>query len=199
MTENSNNNPTPGNEKPLESWKEIATYLQRDVRTVRRWEKNESLPVRRHQHQARSSVYAYPSELGTWLATRQPTAELAASRYRSPASALAMAAALLLALASVASGPLVNPPGAAAGELGRGTVARQVWSPTMEEAGAVSPDGRYLSFIDWETGDMAVRNLATGEQHRLTDKGTWQESGEYAEDSVFSPDSQQVVFGWFNG
>ena len=51
------------NEVPLESWKEIAAYLKRDVRTVKRWEKGEGLPVRRHQHQARSSVYAYPSEV----------------------------------------------------------------------------------------------------------------------------------------
>ncbi len=34
----------------LESWKEIAAYLGRDARTVRRWEKNEGLPVQRHFH-----------------------------------------------------------------------------------------------------------------------------------------------------
>ena len=49
------------NEVPLESWKEIAAYLKRDVRTLKRWERHESLPVRRYLHQARSTVYAYPS------------------------------------------------------------------------------------------------------------------------------------------
>ncbi len=49
------------NETPLESWKEIANYLKRTVRTVRRWEKKENLPVHRHLHQAASSVYAYAS------------------------------------------------------------------------------------------------------------------------------------------
>ncbi len=56
------------NEKPLESWKEIAGYLKRDVRTVVRWEKEEKLPVRRHHHKSRSSVYAYTSELEAWKA-----------------------------------------------------------------------------------------------------------------------------------
>ena len=50
-------------EKPLQSWKEIAAYLDRDERTVQRWEKAEALPVRRHRSGIRSSVYAYASEL----------------------------------------------------------------------------------------------------------------------------------------
>ena len=54
----------------LESWKEIAVYLGRDERTVRRWEKQEGLPVRRHVHQRQSSVYAYKSELDAWRQSR---------------------------------------------------------------------------------------------------------------------------------
>jgi len=42
----------------LDSWKEIAAYLRRDVATVRRWEKREGLPVHRHQHDKLGSVYA---------------------------------------------------------------------------------------------------------------------------------------------
>src|ERR1035437_802074 len=71
---------TPGNDKTgakLESWKEIAAYLQRDVSTVRRWEKLEGLPVRRHEHRTRSSVYAIPAELDAWRAARQPEPEVA--------------------------------------------------------------------------------------------------------------------------
>ena len=49
--------------KRLESWKQIAAYLDRHVTTVRRWEKQESLPVHRHAHSKLDSVYAYPSEL----------------------------------------------------------------------------------------------------------------------------------------
>lgn len=50
----------------LESWKEIASYLGRDVTTVRRWEKREGLPVRRLHHSRLGSVYAYTAELDTW-------------------------------------------------------------------------------------------------------------------------------------
>src|SRR5712675_2112123 len=50
----------------LEAWKEIASYLGRDVTTVRRWEKREGLPVHRLQHSKLGSVYAYSSELAAW-------------------------------------------------------------------------------------------------------------------------------------
>ena len=56
----------------LDSWKEIAAYLRRDVRTVQRWEKKESLPVYRHQHDKLGSVYAYKADLDKWFNTRQP-------------------------------------------------------------------------------------------------------------------------------
>jgi len=55
----------------LESWKEIATYLGRDVTSVRRWEKREGMPVHRHVHDKRGSVYAYGSELDAWLQSRR--------------------------------------------------------------------------------------------------------------------------------
>jgi len=50
----------------LESWKEIAAYLGRDVTTVRRWERREGLPVYRIQHSKLGSVYAYTTELDAW-------------------------------------------------------------------------------------------------------------------------------------
>src|SRR6185437_7033869 len=51
----------------LDSWKEIAGFLRRDVRTVQRWEKKEGLPVYRHQHEKLGSVYAYRPELAAWF------------------------------------------------------------------------------------------------------------------------------------
>jgi hypothetical protein len=54
----------------LDSWKEIAVYLNRGVRTVQRWEREEGLPVRRHNHRRRASVYAIPSEVQRWIADR---------------------------------------------------------------------------------------------------------------------------------
>jgi TolB-like protein/tetratricopeptide (TPR) repeat protein len=55
----------------LDSWKEIAAYLNREVRTLQRWEKLENLPVHRHQHDTLGSVYAYKSELDAWRRQRQ--------------------------------------------------------------------------------------------------------------------------------
>ena len=64
--------------------------------------------------------------------------------------------------------------------------------------GAPSPEGRYLSTVDWDTGDLAIKEIATGKQRRLTDKGTWQESLEYALFSIWSPDGKKVAYSWFN-
>ena len=54
----------------LESWKEIAAYLKRDVTTVQRWEKREGMPVHRHLHDKVGSVFAFKSELDAWVAGR---------------------------------------------------------------------------------------------------------------------------------
>ena len=54
----------------LDSWKEIALYLRRDVTTVRRWEKREGLPVHRHVHDKLGSVYAFKAEIDTWSKQR---------------------------------------------------------------------------------------------------------------------------------
>jgi len=51
----------------LDSWKEIAGYLGRDLRTVRRWEKEKGLPVRRVPGGERSAVFAYSEEIDEWL------------------------------------------------------------------------------------------------------------------------------------
>lgn len=58
--------------KRLDSWKEIALYLDRDVRTAQRWEKREGLPVHRHFHEKASSVYAFKQEVDAWLKSRCP-------------------------------------------------------------------------------------------------------------------------------
>src|SRR5579862_523728 len=57
-------------EDRLDSWKEIAAYLKRDITTVQRWERREGMPVRRHLHDKLGSVYAFRSELDTWTQSR---------------------------------------------------------------------------------------------------------------------------------
>ncbi len=65
---------TPSESKPeqrLDSWKEIAAYLERDITTVQRWEKREGMPVHRHLHDKRGSVYALSCELDAWRLSRK--------------------------------------------------------------------------------------------------------------------------------
>jgi TolB-like protein/Flp pilus assembly protein TadD len=54
----------------LDSWKAIAAYLKRDVTTVQRWERREAMPVHRHLHDKRGSVYALVPELDAWRESR---------------------------------------------------------------------------------------------------------------------------------
>jgi hypothetical protein len=58
-------------EDRLDSWKEVATYLNRDVTTVQRWEKREGMPVHRHVHEKRGSVYGLTEELDLWMQSRR--------------------------------------------------------------------------------------------------------------------------------
>lgn len=51
----------------LVGWKEIATYLGKTDRTVKRWGKHRGLPIHRVPGVAKTSVYAYPAELDWWL------------------------------------------------------------------------------------------------------------------------------------
>ena len=74
-----------------------------------------------------------------------------------------------------------------------GMVVRQVWAgPDVDLLGAPSLDGRYLSFVDWETGDLAIRDLSSGEKRRLTNRPP----GEFAFYSRLSPDGQKVAYVW---
>src|SRR5262245_26038307 len=60
-----------GERRRLDSWKEIAAYLGRGIRTVQRWEREEGLPIRRLAHAERGSVFADPTELTEWWKSRQ--------------------------------------------------------------------------------------------------------------------------------
>jgi len=64
----------------LDSWKEIASFLKRGVRTVQRWEQNEGLPVHRHHHATLGSVYAFRSEVSAWWKSRGASLEGGATR-----------------------------------------------------------------------------------------------------------------------
>ena len=73
-----------------------------------------------------------------------------------------------------------------------------VWSgPEVDDEGGVSPDGRYLAYTDWDTGDLALHDTATGTDRRLTD--TRQEKSHvnvFAHGSAISRDGKQIAYNW---
>jgi len=175
----------------LESWKEIGAYLQRDARTVRRWEKEEGLPVHRHGHRRGSSVYAYPSEIDAWRAGRKVAAEPAPVRvfWRWPA----LAATMLLCLVMVGNG--VRP---VAAEQSRPMVKRLVCTDCGNNPEPdLTRDGKSMVFVDWKKGDIGVRDLTTGKVQMLLAKPpTSTDKREFAETPNISPDGRLVVFEW---
>lgn len=88
-------------------------------------------------------------------------------------------------------------PGAAGAKESKGLVVRRVrQAPGSGFVGSPSPDGRYFSDTDWESGNLVVRDLSTGEERFLTkNSGAWTK---YALLSLFSPDGKQLAYTWFN-
>lgn len=79
--------PSAPNER-LESWKEIGAYLNRDLRTVQRWERTKGLPVRRLPGGDMARVYAFRSELDAWWSRRGVNLQEAAAPTPQPSIAV---------------------------------------------------------------------------------------------------------------
>jgi len=156
----------------LDSWKDIATYLKRSVRTVHRWEKDEGLPVHRHQHRMLGSVFAYKSELDAWFnaRSRQPesgdeTARPVSSVRRSRAIALIGIAAILCIAGGVYILTRETEPAAPIANL-------QLIStfPGTHRSPSFSTDGRMVAFVSDAGGtpQVWVKNLAGGDPIQVT-------------------------------
>ena len=182
MSDSTTRHDRPEPEERLDSWKAIASYLNRDVTTVQRWEKRESMPVHRHLHDKLGSVYAFRSELDAWVRSRkaQPgpadfefdegplRAAPTTRKWRWLAAALVVCA-LALAMGRAAlqvHGP-ATPRGAAPADL-------RIESVTdfdgREQAAAISPDGRFAAFLSDRDGrpDVWVSRLGSGQFRNLT-------------------------------
>lgn len=72
--------PTVGRGLRLVGWKEIAAYLGKTDRTVKRWGRDRGLPVHRVPGKAKTSVYAYSGELDDWLETAEAETETKAEK-----------------------------------------------------------------------------------------------------------------------
>ena len=187
----------------LDSWKEIAAYLGRKVRTLRRWEKTEGLPVHRHFHGTAATVYAYEAELDRWLKGREErkghgesaSAPAAADRRRPFAFALAISVAVALIASAFLFwvGPAILRSGTSgAGAQGDGALGGAEEGPRYTILFADVPLGRSFrqpSFDISPSGDRgvfyAVRNGESGQLYiyeqsgsvvrpLLNDLGPWQ-------------------------
>jgi Tol biopolymer transport system component len=177
----------PMTDDRLDSWKDIAAYLKRSVRTVTRWEREEALPVRRHMHSKSGSVYAYKAELDAWWSARGK--ELAAQPETPPSSTLprprrpwrfAAAMVLLLGLA-VLAWHVASPRPVPAARLLPLTTYRGIEGPP-----SLSPDGNQVAFE--REGDIFVKQVDSEALVQLT-RTT---SPEHA--PAWSPDGRLVAF-----
>jgi Tol biopolymer transport system component len=68
--------------------------------------------------------------------------------------------------------------------------------PDLDMYAKPSPDGKYLAFTDWKTGNLAVLDVATGTTRQLTKDGALSQETRYAEPAVWSRDGQWIAFLW---
>jgi TolB-like protein len=99
---------TPQTEVPLESWKAIANYLQREVRTAQRWEQEEGLPVHRHEHKKQATVYAFQHEIDAWRVLRKKAPVTGSTGGRKPG--WIPAAIILLVLLAITTWWVIRSP-----------------------------------------------------------------------------------------
>lgn len=68
-----------------------------------------------------------------------------------------------------------------------------------------SPDGRWMLITDWDTGDIAIRDMSSPTlqvKRLMAQPGSWDtgpDPGSYAETPVFSPDLHQIAYLWETG
>ena len=79
-----------------------------------------------------------------------------------------------------------------------GLTASQMWSEAQDTHG-VSPDGRYLNYIDWENISINIKDLYNGTTRVLSKVGTWVKPNQFPDKSIWSPDGKKLAYYWFVG
>jgi Tol biopolymer transport system component len=207
--------PAKSPEDRLDSWKEIAAYLNRDVTTVQRWEKREGMPVHRHLHDKLGSVYASRAEIDGWArsrgkfrATRESenddaSADIAWSSLRPEFTTFRIRWTLLLTLFAAAAALAIG--------VGLWLERKEYFwrNPTaeakfqtvadfegVEQAAAVSRDGQFVAFLSDRDGhiDVWVTQVGSGQLHNLTHGNAPELVNPSVRTLGFSPDGSLVTF-----
>ncbi len=208
---------TPPTEKTLEdrldSWKEIAAYLNRDVTTVQRWEKREGMPVHRHLHDRMGSVYASRAELDAWTQSRNPRPSQENGNGAVPSPPPVPLPEAITPSPTRWQVPLLLILAAAALSIGaacwmyrteyfwRNPLTDAHFQPVtdfgvIEQSAAVSRDGHLIAFLSDREGqtDVWLTQAGSGQFHNLT-RGS---AREIVNPSVrtlgFVPDGSAVTF-----
>jgi Tol biopolymer transport system component len=199
-------------EDRLDSWKEIAAYLNRDVTTVQRWEKREGMPVHRHLHDRKGSIYAFRAELDTWAGSRNlraaqegggnpplpseplPRAEISTflARWK-----FTLPLATVLAALAIGAGLWLqkteyfwkNP-------IADARFQAVTDADSVDQAAAVSRDGHFVAFLSDREGQMDVwlTQVGSGQFHNLTRGGAPELVNPSVRTLGFSADGSLVTF-----
>ncbi len=200
-------------EDRLDSWKEIAAYLNRDVTTAQRWEKREGMPVHRHLHDRMGSVYAFRADLDAWARSRNlRAAREKESNAPSPNLSAAARSAVWRFLTKRA---LVLPLAVAGAALAigaslwfqkteyfwRNPIAEAQFQAVTdfdgaEQAAAVSRDGHFVAFLSDRDGrmDVWVTQVGSGQFYNLTHGSAPELVNPSVRTLGFSPDGSLVTF-----
>ena len=201
-------------EDRLDSWKEIAGYLNRDVTTVQRWEKREKMPVHRHVHDRMGSVYASRAELDAWVRSRNlqappesgndssssnppvlpPRAELETSRtnwkFILPLAITGVAVMIGASLWLRRTEYFWRNP------ISNARFQTVTDFDGVQEAAAVSRDGQFVAFLSNRDGqmDVWVTQVGSGQFHNLTHGSAPELVNPSIRTLGFSPDGSFVTF-----
>ncbi len=206
----------PSDRRPLEdrldSWKEIAAYLKRDVTTVQRWEKREGMPVHRHLHDRMGSVYASRADLDAWMRGRNLQVQENGDHAISPNAAVNPSRSVIsaflsrqtLALLLVAGGVLAIAAGLwlyRTEYFWRNPIADARFQTVTDfdgvsQAAAISRDGHFVAFLSDRDGqtDVWVTQIGSEEFHNLTHGRVPELVNPSIRTLGFSPDGSLVTF-----
>ena len=204
-------------EDRLDSWKEVAAYLKRDVTTVQRWEKREGMPVHRHLHDRMGSIYASRAEIDAWTRSRtsalfdsangavsllSTTVGVDAEPTVTPNSGVRLRWKLLVSLAALAALALGTTIWLRETEYSWKSLIAGARFQTItdfdgvSEAATVSRDGHLVAFLSGRDGtmDVWVTQVGSGEYHNLTHGSVAGLGNPSIRTLAFSPDASLVSF-----
>src|SRR5688572_12138161 len=192
---------TPGDR--LESWKEIAAYMRRDVKTVQRWEKREGMPVHRHVHDKMGSVYAFRTELDAWTSNRRPTTPddesiretqpRFAQRSRWPWGLATVGTILVVGLVTSVLWARRDP----GNPLENAGFLPLTDFDGIEQAATISRDGKLAAFLSDRDGqmDVWVTQIGSGDSHNWPRGAPRAVVNPSIRAAGFSPDGTVGTFG----